>query len=55
MNGPTLNQVLRALGYTTRPAPNFNQYAKDILRGGAVVFTGCAGDVWAWLRGEATS
>jgi len=44
----SLNQILSDLGYTTRRADGL--YRKDILKDGAVVMTGTAGDVWAWLR-----
>lgn len=44
----SLNDALHALGYTTRPARAMHK--KDILKGGVVVFTGAAGEVWAWLR-----
>lgn len=48
---PSLNDVLASLGLSTQPAPG--QYAKHILdREGRVVFTGRAGEVWAWLRTE---
>ena len=48
----TLNQTLAALGFTTRQAKDSKKAgSKDILRDGEVVFTGTAGDVWAWLRG----
>ncbi len=43
----TLNETLAALGFTTRPA---HQYAKHVIDStGAVVFTGCSVEVWAWL------
>lgn len=48
MKSPTLNQALAARGLTTRPAPG--TYRKHILRGSKILFTGTAGDVWAWLK-----
>jgi len=45
--GPTLNEILRSKGLTTRPA---SQGRKDILRGGKVVLGDAhAGMVWEWL------
>ena len=46
----TLNQTLAALGLTTRPGGGL--YSKHILRDGVIVFTGRAGDVWAWLHAD---
>jgi hypothetical protein len=43
----TINEQLAALGYTTLP---HSHGRKQVLRDGAVVITGTAGDVWAWLR-----
>lgn len=44
----SLNDVLAAHGYTTRPAPG--NYRKHILDAdGEVVFTGTAHDVWEWI------
>jgi len=48
MRGLTLNQTLERLGYHYRRSGPLYQH--DILRGGSVVFTGTAGDVWQWLR-----
>ena len=47
-HGPSLNQVLRALGYRTEPGFGF---AKRVIRveDGAVVFCGRAGQTWTWL------
>lgn len=55
-SGPTLDQVLRALGYGHRRARGLSAplFAHEIARvsDGARVFVGRAGEVWAWLRGE---
>lgn len=55
MNEPTLNEVLRELGYSTRDAEGIAGALgkKAILdEDGDVVFEGRAGAVWAWLREE---
>lgn len=44
---PSLNAVLSTLGYTTSP---LEFQGKRILRDGAEVFAGTAGEVWEWLR-----
>ncbi len=50
-NDLTLNEVLSTLGLTTRPLEKVETTAKDILdRGGTVVFTGSALEVWRWLH-----
>jgi hypothetical protein len=46
--GRTLNQELAARGFTTTDAPG--QSCKHVLRDGAIVFTGNAGEVWTWLK-----
>lgn len=48
MSGPTLNERLEELGYTTVHGVGVGQ--KHVLRDGEVVFTGRAYEVWAWLR-----
>jgi hypothetical protein len=52
LRGPTLNEVLAKLGYTTSPAAGVTGQlgAKQIIRDGAVAFVGTADDVWKWLR-----
>ena len=47
MSDMSLNAALTVHGLTTQPATG---YAKDILDGDAVVFTGSAGAVWKWLH-----
>lgn len=48
MTAPTLNDVLRSRGYTTRPGPFAG--AKDVLdSAGDVLFSGRAWEVWEWL------
>jgi len=51
VSGPTLTQVLRALGY--HHVPGGGLYAQIVVRNvdGEVVFSGRAGEVWAWLKG----
>jgi predicted RNA-binding Zn-ribbon protein involved in translation (DUF1610 family) len=44
----TLNDVLRALGYTTRPSRFLGQ--KEILRDGELLVCGSSYEVLAWLR-----
>lgn len=46
----SLNVVLTKLGYTTRTATSFSMGCKHIDKAGKTVFTGDAGEVWAWLR-----
>lgn len=56
MKDLSLNQILEALGLTTRPAPKAlarKEGSKHILRGEEILFTGTAGDVWAWLGARA--
>jgi hypothetical protein len=52
LRGPTLNDVLAKLGYTTSPAVGVTGQlgAKNIIRDGATAFCGTADDVWKWLR-----
>lgn len=45
----TLNEVLKALGYTTAKRAGHLQGKKILLRG-AVVFEGTADETWRWLR-----
>lgn len=45
--GPSLNEVLAQLGYTTEPG---DHGAKRIMRDGQECFSGIADDVWKWLR-----
>lgn len=48
MTAPTLNETLRALGMTTRPA---GLGTKDIISGALVLLTNArAQEVWDWLR-----
>ena len=49
-----LTETLRLLGMTHEPVAGLRYRAgtKRILRDGAEVFVGTAGDVWRWLRGE---
>ena len=47
-NDLTLNEVLSALGLTTRNGGRGQ--GKEILDGGTVVFTGPAFEVWRWLH-----
>lgn len=47
-DGPTLREVLLAFGLTH--APSGKGYHHHICEGGRRVFTGSAGQVWAWLR-----
>ena len=48
-DGPSLNDVLAHLGYTTRPGRFHGQ--RDVLsQDGSTAFTGDAKRVWAWLR-----
>jgi len=44
---PYMNDLLRYLGYTTKPA---GYGRKHILSEGNCVFTGRVEQVWAWLR-----
>ena len=44
----TLNETLRALGYSTRPAALASQ-REVVDAAGRVVFTGRADAVWKWL------
>lgn len=56
MKDLSLNQTLEALGLSTRPAPKTlarKEGSKHILRGAEILFTGTAGDVWAWLGARA--
>lgn len=53
--GPTLTETLRRLGYRHRQASTSVRAVlgqRDVLSGEAVVFTGRAHEVWAWLRRE---
>lgn len=54
MKEPSLHDVLKARGYTHRPALNCgNTSAHDILDAdGIEVFSGSAHEVWEWLRDE---
>ncbi len=45
----TLNEILMALGYTTRNRGRTFQ-GKHILAKGRVVFGGTASEMWEWLR-----
>ncbi len=46
---PTLHEALAAVGLTSEPSQAFN--ARDIKNAaGDIVFTGSAGEVWAWLH-----
>lgn len=47
---PTLNQALRALGLSKRSNLSRSIGSFDILKDGAVVFTGDAQETWAWLH-----
>lgn len=51
---PTLNALLKSLGYTTRPRLDPKGLGavrgKAIERDGETVFEGTAGEAWAWLR-----
>jgi len=50
-DGPTLTEALASVGFTHRKSANVAKtQAHDILRGGAVVFSGTAHDTWEWLR-----
>lgn len=46
----TLAENLKDLGYKTSQGPGL--YQKNILKDGEIVFTGRAGEVWRWLRGN---
>ena len=52
--GPSLTTVLKRRGYTHRAAGGLtHQYAQDIIaKDGSVVFTGTAGEVWAWVHAQ---
>lgn len=50
--GPTLNDRLSSLGYTTAPAPGHSIGSEHILRDGKIVFTGDSFEVWTWLQAE---
>lgn len=45
---PSLTEALFAAGFTHRPGRMYQQEILDAA--GAVVFTGTAGDTWAWLK-----
>jgi hypothetical protein len=47
MSAPSLNDVLKAHGLTTRPD---RHHRKHIMRGDEIVLTGTADTVWQWLR-----
>lgn len=48
MTAPTLNEVLRTLSLTTKPA---GHGCKDITDGTTTLLANArAGEVWAWLR-----
>lgn len=48
MTPPTLNETLRTLGMTTKPA---GHSTKDIISGASVLLENVrAGEVWDWLR-----
>lgn len=52
----SLNQTLEDLGLTTRPASKTlarKEGSKHVLRGDEILFTGTAGDTWAWLGARA--
>lgn len=50
---PTLSQVLRLCGYTTKPAAERKRFpAKTIYKNSEPVFQGTATEVWKWLRGR---
>jgi hypothetical protein len=52
VESPSLNTMLRSLGLHTRPA---SYGCKDIMRGSEVVLENvCAGEVWEWIRAQAT-
>jgi hypothetical protein len=46
-DGPTLNEVLRALGYTKRRSDLMSRW--DYMLNGAVLFTGTVTQAWEWL------
>jgi len=49
----TLNQTLADLGYTTKDAYKVagqGSRGKTIFKDGAVIMTGTASEVWAWLH-----
>lgn len=50
LHAPSLNEVLAALGYTTKPGSGIPHPGKKILRDGNVVHEGSADSTWTWLR-----
>ncbi len=44
----TLNETLKALGYTTTNLSDYRKAVRDAAN--EVTFVGTAADVWKWLR-----